>query len=396
MRIGITMLSHDFRLGGPGTYTVEVVSRLLALDRANEYVLMYPAFGWARQGFGQYRQHPHVTEVVAQSRVPIKEHWEQLVVPPVAERHGVDVLFGPLNAIPIRGRFKKVMAMHGVELLTSRDSVTLLRSIRWRFNLRYVLRAADRILTVSDTMSGVLARVPGLDVSRVRRVYLAASPRFHVVDDEAILAAFRRKYRLDGPYLLFVGKLFPQKNASTLFRAFARIKDRIPHRVVVVGGVRWKYEEDLALIDELGIGDRLTLIDHTQPDELALFYNLADCFIYPSLYETFGLAQIEAMGCGCPVVASTGGSIPEVAGGAALLVEARDDAALAETILRVVTQPELRADLVRRGFERAADFSWDKTAMETLRIMQELHTGNGHPSVLTTGAGDPRAGAKGR
>ena len=99
---------------------------------------------------------------------------------------------------------------------------------------------------------------------------------------------------------------------------------------------------------------------------------------------------------GCPVVASTGGSIPEVAGGAALLVEARDDAALADTILRVVTQPELRADLVRRGFERAADFSWDKTAMETLRIMQELHTGNGHPSVLTTGAGDPRAGAKGR
>ena len=160
--------------------------------------------------------------------------------------------------------------------------------------------------------------------------------------------------------------------------------------------MRWKYEEDLALIDELGIGDRLTLIDHTQPDELVLFYNLADCFVYPSLYETFGLAQIEAMGCGCPVIASTAGSIPEVAGGAALLVEARDDAALAETILRVVTQPELRADLVRRGLERAADFSWDKTAMETLRIMQELHTGNGQPSVLTTGAGGPRAGAPGR
>ena len=396
MRIGITMLSHDFRLGGPGTYTVEVVSRLLALDRANEYVLMYPDFGWARQGFGQYRQHPHVTEVVARSRVPIKEHWEQLVVPPVAERHGVDVLFGPLNAIPIRGRFKKVMAMHGVELLTSRDSVTLLRSIRWRFNLRYVLRAADRILTVSDTMSGVLARVPGLDVSRVRRVYLAASPRFHVVDDQAILAAFRRKHRLDGPYLLFVGKLFPQKNASTLFRAFARIKERIPHRVVVVGGVRWKYEEDLALINELGIGDRLTLIDHTQPDELVSVLQPGRLLRLPLAVRDLRPGADRGDGCGCPVIASTAGSIPEVAGGAALLVEARDDAALAETILRVVTQPELRADLVRRGLERAADFSWDKTAMETLLIMQELHTGNGQPSVLTTGAGGPRAGAPGR
>ena len=177
-----------------------------------------------------------------------------------------------------------------------------------------------------------------------------------------------------------MGKLFPQKNASTLFRAFARIKDRIPHRVVVVGGVRWKFEEDLALIEQLGIGDRLTLVDHTQPDELALFYNLADCFVYPSLYETFGLAQIEAMGCGCPVIASTAGSIPEVAGGAALLVEARDDAALAETILRVVSQPELRADLVRRGLERAAVFSWDNTAMETLRIMQEAAPGQ-RPSL---------------
>jgi glycosyltransferase involved in cell wall biosynthesis len=396
MKIGITMLSHDYRLGGPGTYTVEVVSRLLELDQANQYVLLYPQFGWARQGFGQYRQYPHVTEVIAQSRVPIKEHWEQLVVPGVAERHGVDVLFGPLNAVPIRGRFRKVMAMHGVELLTSRDSVTLLRSIRWRFNLRYVLRAADRVLTVSDTMTGVLARVPGFDVAKVRRVYLAASPRFRIVDDAERLAAFRRKYRLDEPYLLFVGKLFPQKNASTLFRAFARIKDRVPHRVVVVGGVRWKYEEDLALIAELGIADRVTLLDHTQPDELALFYNLADCFVYPSLYETFGLAQIEAMGCGCPVVASTAGSIPEVAGGAALLVEARDDAALADAIYRVVTQPELRADLVRRGLGRAATFSWDNTAMETLRVMRELCSGNGHRAAVTSDRGGPPVGASGR
>jgi glycosyltransferase involved in cell wall biosynthesis len=396
MKIGITMLSHDYRLGGPGTYTVEVVSRLVSLDRRNEYVLLYPQFGWARQGLGQYRQFAHVTEVVVQSRVPIKEHWEQLVVPGVAERHGIDVLFGPLNAIPIRGRFKKVMAMHGVELLTSRDSVTLLRSIRWRFNLKYVLRAADRVLTVSDTMTGVLGRVPGFDISKVRRVYLAASPRFRVIDDPSRLAGFRRKYRLDEPYLLFVGKLFPQKNASTLFRAFARIRDRIPHRVVVVGGVRWKYEDDLALLAELGIADRVTLLDHTQPDELALFYNLADCFVYPSLYETFGLAQIEAMGCGCPVIASTAGSIPEVAGGAALLVEARDDAALADAIYRVVTQPELRADLVRRGLARAGTFSWDNTALETLRVMQELHSGNGHPSLVTPGAGGPPVGAPGR
>ncbi len=389
------MLSHDFRLGGPGTYTVEVVSRLLALDRENEYLLIYPGFGLARQAFGQYRQYPNVSEVLTQSRIPIKEHWEQLVVPRLAERRGVDVLFGPLNAIPIRGRFGKVMAMHGVELYTSPESLTATRAMRWRFMLRYVLPAADRVLTVSDTMTQVLARVRGFDLSRARRVYLAANPRFRVIDDGAGLADFRRRHELDQPYILFVGKLFPQKNASTLFRAFARIRDRIPHRVVLVGGVRWKYERDLELISELGIADRVTLIDHTQPDDLAMFYNLADCFVYPSLYETFGLAQIEAMGCGCPVVASTAGSIPEVAGDAAILVPPRDDAALADAIYRVVTDRALRQGLVRRGFTRAAQFSWDRTAMETLQVMRELHTAA--PAVSALGsAGAPPAGASGR
>jgi glycosyltransferase involved in cell wall biosynthesis len=386
MRIGITMLSHDFRLGGPGTYTVEVVSRLLALDRANEYVLIYPGFGGAREGAGQYREYPNVIEVVTGSRVPIKEYWEQVVVPGVAERHGVDVLFGPLNAVPIHGRVRKVMAMHGVELYTSPESLTAIRALRWRFMLRYVLPAADRVLTVSDTMTAVLASVPGLDLARVRRVYLAANPRFRVVEDRERLAEFRRRQQLDAPYLLFVGKLFPQKNASTLFRAFARIKDGIPHRLVVVGGVRWKYDEDIELISQLGIADRVTLVDHTEPDELALFYNLADCFVYPSLYETFGLAQIEAMACGCPVIASTAGSIPEVAGGAAILVDPLDDAGLAGAIRNVVEDQALRDGLIRRGLARAAQFSWDRTAMETLQIMEELHSENGN-SVTPWAAG---------
>jgi glycosyltransferase involved in cell wall biosynthesis len=176
----------------------------------------------------------------------------------------------------------------------------------------------------------------------------------------------------------------------------ARIRDRIPHRVVVVGGVRWKYERDLELISQLGISERVTLVDHTQPDDLAMFYNLADCFVYPSLYETFGLAQIEAMGCGCPVIASTAGSIPEVAGNAAILVEPRDDAALADAIHRVVTDRALREDLVRRGFARAAQFSWDKTAMETLQVMRELHSGSGGAVSAPGIGGGPRAGAPGR
>src|SRR5262245_23653134 len=116
MRIGITLLSHDESWGGPGVLTRELVRNLLEVDRENEYILIYPNFGGARLGFGQYAKHSNVTEVRSEGwRLPISECWEQIGVPRLAKRYGVDCFFGPCMAVPVAGRYRKVMLIPGIE-----------------------------------------------------------------------------------------------------------------------------------------------------------------------------------------------------------------------------------------------------------------------------------------
>ena len=141
---------------------------------------------------------------------------------------------------------------------------------------------------------------------------------------------------------------------------------------MVVGRPRWKYEADLDLIRELGLGDRVDFLHFVSNDDLPLIYNLAGCFVYPSLYESFGLAQLEAMACGCPVVGARSGAIPEISGDAALLFDPRSPEELGEAIVRVVGDSMLRNDLVGKGLTRAKKFTWERCARQTLEVLTEL------------------------
>jgi len=198
------------------------------------------------------------------------------------------------------------------------------------------------------------------------------SEKFKVETDCDRLAQTRAKYHLPERFILFVGRLYPQKNFATLARAFAIVKDQIPHRLIVAGQPRFKFEGELNLLRELGIGDRVNFLHYVPNDELPVIYNLADCFVYPSFYESFGLAQLEAMGCGCPVIGANAGAIPEVTGGAAMLFDPHSPQELSQAILKVTCEPEVRRNLVERGLARVREFTWDRTARETLAVFREL------------------------
>ena len=157
-----------------------------------------------------------------------------------------------------------------------------------------------------------------------------------------------------------------------LARAFARLKNSIPHRLIVAGRPRWKADADLRLIQELGLGDRIDLLHFVPNDDLPLIYNLADCFVYPSLYESFGLAQLEAMACGCPVIGANSGAIPEITGGAALLFDPYSPEELSQAILTVIEDKDVRRSVVERALVRVKDFTWERTARETLDLFKEL------------------------
>lgn len=397
MKIGIMLQSFDESMGGIGVYTREVVRAMLKIDDGNEYVLIFPGFGRAREHRGELLGRKNVVEIETwfprlpaffhstralawiprllkkvRALLPIETYWDQVVVPRVARQHGVDVLFNPHLTVPIRGRFRKVTVLHAVEYHTV-PNVYGWRMYLWWFVLeRLIMPSADRLISLSELMTGDIRKHMRYPIAQVRTIYHGVSEKFRVETDAARLARARERYSLPERYLLFVGRLYPQKNFVTLARAFAMIKDRIPHRLVVAGQPRYKYQGEVDILDELGIDDRVDFLDHVPNDDLPLVYNLADCFVFPSLYESFGLVLVEAMACGCPVIGANAAAIPEVSGGAAMLFDPLNADQLAESILRLVTEPDLRRTLVERGLARAREFTWERTARQTLDVFKEL------------------------
>jgi len=162
------------------------------------------------------------------------------------------------------------------------------------------------------------------------------------------------------------------KNVRGLVEAFARLRDRIPHSLVISGIKHYKTEPDFAAIDRYSLHDRVIPTGFVEEEDLPVLYSMADAFVLPSLYEGFGIPLLEAMACGCPIVTSTQGSCPEVVDGAGVLVNPRDPADIAEGIYKVVTDRELAAGLVVKGYQRVAQFSWEKCARETLDVITSV------------------------
>jgi glycosyltransferase involved in cell wall biosynthesis len=373
VRIAILLQSFNETMGGIGIYTQEIVRSLLRIDSTNEYILIYPGFGIAQTRRGQFRRYKNAIEIETEfSRVPLETYWDQVVVPKVAKEYAADVVFNPHLSVPIRGRFGKVMVMHNVEYHTV-PKVYDLRMYSWWFMLeKAILPAADRVISLSKVMTEDFGKHVKYPIAQVRTIYHGVSEKFRVVTDSGRLAHSREEYELPERFLLFVGHLYPQKNFGTLAQAFARLKDKIPHRLVIAGRPRFKAQGDLNLLKALGVNDRVDFLHYVPNDDLPMLYNLADCFVYPSLYESFGLAQLEAMACGCPVIGANAGAIPEVTGGAAMLFDPHSPEELSQAILRLTSEPELRRDLVGRGLTRVRGFTWERAARSTLDVFREL------------------------
>jgi glycosyltransferase involved in cell wall biosynthesis len=373
MRVGITMLSHDERWGGIGVYTREIVRNLLQIDHNNEYVLIYPAFGGSSKDLGSYSQrHANCREVLTRQSLHWGAFWEQTVVPAVAQREGIDLLFNPFWSVPIFAKYKKVMIVHGLDFHVMPETLKLRGKFEWTLHSRLWVHHADAVISISDTMTQGLEKFDHLDPRKIRRIYHGCSGSFRLIEDAQQLEAARKRYDLPRKYLLFVGMLFPQKNFANLLRAFHKLADRIPHDLVVVGRPRWNYADELSLIDTLQLTERVRFLGHVPNEELPFIYNLADCFVFPSFYEAFGLVGIEALACGCPTAAARAGAVPEVLGDAALYFDPYDAEQMARQIYTLVSDPKARAGARRRGLERAKVFTWDRAAREVLALFDDV------------------------
>jgi glycosyltransferase involved in cell wall biosynthesis len=204
------------------------------------------------------------------------------------------------------------------------------------------------------------------------------SARFAPVERPEAIAALRARYGLERPYLLHVGRLDPGKNLRTLLAALAELRDGgAPHDLVLAGPPGWKNEGFFRLLRELDLEGRVRLLGYVPDADLPALYTAADVFVFPSLYEGFGLPPLEAMACGTPVVASSRSAMPEVLGDAAVLVDPRDARALAGAVRRVLDDGPLRSGLRQAGLRRAEAYSWEAAARATVRVYGRAAEGGG-------------------
>lgn len=235
------------------------------------------------------------------------------------------------------------------------------RTAAWK---RIVIRQADRIIAISEFTRQELMRLYGLDGVRIDVVHLASSFQGR---NEPV----SEKIRQIGAYILYVGNRNRYKNFDLFIRAMAPLLARDPGlRIVCAGGGAFDVAE-LALIESLRLTGRLLQV-RASDEELAQLYAAARVFVFPSLYEGFGIPVLEAFSCGCPVIVSGSGSLPEVAGDAGLVADAGDESALRDSVQRVLSDDQLRNELIGRGYNRAALFSWERVARETVAVYESV------------------------
>ncbi len=358
MRVAVDATAVPAKLTGAGVYAARMLEALALRGEVELEVFAAPesAESLAAPGLNL-----HAVRTAGLGR-PARIAWTHLASGRAARAAGADLLHGVHYELPRHSRLPRVVTVHDLTLVTHPEwhEASKVRFFRWA--MRRSVAVAERVLCVSATTARDLVTELGVDPERVDVTPLGTDLR---PASEQAVAALRRRLGLHGPYLLGLGTLEPRKDLPSLIRAFAKLAGELPHRLVLAGLAGWGAGEVAAAVASSGVADRILLAGYVpEPDKAALFTG-ADVFAYPSRYEGFGLPVLEAMACGTPVVTTTGGSLPEVAGDAALLVNPGDADALAVAIGKLAGEAGERVGLVQRGMVRAAGFTWNRCAALT-------------------------------
>jgi glycosyltransferase involved in cell wall biosynthesis len=347
---------------GIGHYVAGWLEALLEHDGAHEYILYsHRRLEGTKQEFRSTSSMPHF----ARSRWI----WMQTLLPLMIRENKPALCHFTNGLTPLWVGRPFVVTIHDVSMFLDSSYHPRSRTISWRVMLPMAAHRAAAIITVSESSRRDVIRVLHLPPSKVHVVYGAPSPGFGRVDDGDALARLKRKYRLPDEFLLYVGAIEPRKNLRRLVRAMARIR-AIGHRwqLVIVGPGGWLMEDFQNEIASMNLTKAIHCCGYVPAEDLAGLYSLATLFIYPSLYEGFGMPAVEAMACGVPVVTSNRGSLREVCADGAYLVDPRDEQSIARGIMTLLENDALRSEQAARGLARARRFSWAKSAERTLDV----------------------------
>jgi glycosyltransferase involved in cell wall biosynthesis len=370
VKIGIDARLLYYQRGGIAQYTRRLIHELLQLDRAGESYLVLASRKDASPPGG-----PRARSVKLWT--PPHNRFEQLILPIELARLRLDLLHSPDFIPPFSAHFRRVITVHDLNFLLYPEFLTADSRRYYNAQINRAVAVADHILADSHATANDLVRHLGVPEDKISVVWLAAKEVYRRLPPDVVQEQLARHCLTPG-YVLFTGTLEPRKNLPGLLRAYhsllARLTDIPP--LLIAGRCGWLYDEIWAQVERLELGRRVHFVENPEDEELAILYNGASVLVLPSFYEGFGLPVLEAMACGTPVIAANRASLPEIAGGAALLVEPEDIDALAEALRHVLTEAALRARLIEAGLVQAARFSWAATARQTLAVYRRVLAGN--------------------
>ncbi|MDD5622947.1 MAG: glycosyltransferase family 1 protein [Actinomycetota bacterium] len=382
LRIGIdisTLLNHGPDIGA-GRYIINLIRSLLRIDKENTYVLT-----------GRYITSEYLPEIYdLKSQFPDSKmkldlynttsrklkSWDKIRFP-LLELRGfkADILHCPDYLIPPTMNKNIILTVHDLAFIRFPEFNFDWFIKKYTEEIKRNARISKKIIADSDSTRNDIVNFLGIDPDRVEVVYLAADDIFRKLTETEKSTEVLKKYQLDKKYILSVGTIEPRKNFAALIRAFNNIKKSKTgsgYKLVIVGRTGWKSEATYQERENSPYGDDILFTGRITDRDLVQLYNWAELFVYPSLFEGFGLPPLEAMSCGLPVIAYGTSSLKEIIGDAGKLVETGDETKLENQLLYVLENEKIKRELSSKSLIQAKKFSWEETAKKTLDIYNKI------------------------
>lgn len=381
MKIGIDCRMLLIRPTGIGQYIFNLVRNLMNIDRSNEYILYAnnEILADIVNNFQNFR-----LKIVNIIPLSLKE---QFSFNKIIKDDKLDLIHIPSFSIPMDINLKTVVTIHDLIHLKFKKEFSKIIPLYYNLIVKRGLKKSNAIITDSDNSKNDILKWINLPEEKIRKIHLGISNSFHLEEDNNKVIYIKNKFGIKKNFILYHGSKKPHKNVESLLQSFAILKEKldIPYKLVITGIQNSRYKETnftniIKKITELKLDNYIVYTGYINENDLCLLYNAASLFVYPSLYEGFGLPPLEAMACGCPVVTSNMGSLPEVCGDAVYYIDPYSIQNIMEGMYKVLTDEKLRKFLTNRGLERAKMFSWEKCARETLKVFEEVHNETGNRS----------------
>jgi glycosyltransferase involved in cell wall biosynthesis len=386
MKIGIDIRTlMDSRYSGVSEYTLNLVKEILKLDHVNRYRLFYNS---AKDISGRMPEFNYSNVKIVKKNIPNKFLnyflFKYLNWPKVDKMLDADMFFMPhINFIALSGKSKNILTIHDLSFLRFPEYFSFRKNF-WHkmINIKKLIHKFNTIITVSENTKNDVVELCGVNPENVKVIYSGVEGEYNELSSEASeLSSFKRKYDLPDKFIFFLGTVEPRKNIEGLISAYNKFREnretrfRVPEtefQLVIAGGKGWKSDSIYNEWKKSKYKDDIKFLGYVNKKDKVYLYNLASLFVYPSFYEGFGFPPLEAMACGTPVITSFTSSLPEIVGDAGIMVDPYNITDIATAIEQVLSDSELRDNLIQKGLERVKRFNWEKTAGEYLGLLKEL------------------------